>query len=129
MRLLLDTHILLWAAMGSEKLPAIAKSLILDTRNSLHFSAASIWEIAIKLSLGREDFKVQPHIFHRSLLDNDYQEVSVTSIHAAGTANLEMHHKDPFDRILIAQAIAEEMLLLTVDDAFARYPGPIRLLK
>ncbi len=128
MNLLLDTHLLLWAAGSPEHLPKTAKKLIEDADNSLYFSAASIWEIAIKRSLGRTDFSVDPRLFRRGLLDNGYLEIPVTSEHAITVDSLPIHHKDPFDRLLIAQSINEGALLLTVDSQIGRYEGPIKLV-
>lgn len=126
MNLLLDTHILLWAAASPEKLPAEALSLINDDNNSLYFSAASIWEVVIKNSLQRPDFQVDPHLLRRGLVDNGYLELPITSLHTLNVAHLPSLHKDPFDRILVAQAEAEGFLLLTADEVVARYTGPIR---
>ena len=126
MRFLLDTHVLLWAASTPERInPAIRKQLE-DPENELIFSAASFWEIAIKNSLERADFKVGLWHSRRSLLDNEYEELPVTSEHVAFTQMLEKYHKDPFDRMLIAQACVEDLTLLTADALVARYPGPIQ---
>lgn len=126
MRFLLDTHVLLWAASTPEKInPSIRKQLE-DPENELIFSAASFWEIAIKNSLERADFKVGLWHLRRSLLDNEYEELPVTSEHVAFTQLLEKFHKDPFDRMLIAQACVEDLTLLTADALVARYPGPIQ---
>lgn len=126
MNLLLDTHILLWAAASPEKLPAEALSLINDDNNSLYFSAASIWEVVTKNSLQRPDFQVDPHLLRRGLVDNGYLELPITSLHTLNVAHLPSLHKDPFDRILVAQAEAEGFLLLTADEVVAKYTGPIR---
>ena len=128
MRLLLDTHLLLWTALGSEKLPPEAHDLIVEPGTELVVSAASLWEIAIKNGLGRSDFQVDPHLLHRSLLDNGYAELPVTSAHALEVGLLPLLHGDPFDRILIAQARVERIFLLTADKTLARYPGPIHAL-
>jgi len=126
MRFLLDTHVLLWAASTPEKInPSIRKQLE-DPENELIFSTASFWEIAIKNSLERADFKVGLWQLRRSLLDNEYEELPVTSEHVAFTQVLEKFHKDPFDRMLIAQACVEDLTLLTADALVARYPGPIQ---
>lgn len=125
MHLLLDTHILLWSAGDPEKLPFQARDLILDQQNRLYFSAASIWEIVIKRGLGRNDFQVEPEVLRRGLEENQYQELPITSAHAAAVGRLPALHKDPFDRILVAQAITEGLLLLTSDEYVAEYPGPI----
>jgi PIN domain nuclease of toxin-antitoxin system len=125
-RLLLDTHLLLWAAEKPTRLSAAALNLMKDTGNQLMFSAASFWEIAIKRSLGRSDFQVDPRLLRRGLLDNDYTELQVGSDHALATEVLPLLHKDPFDRILIAQAMVEGITLLTKDPLIAQYTGPIR---
>jgi len=127
-KLLLDTHLLLWAAGQPEKLSAEARRLLEDPRSVLYFSAASIWEIAIKRSLGREDFRVEPRVLRRGLLDNGYEELVITSEHALATDGLPPLHKDPFDRILLAQALSEGITLLTADATVAAYPGPVRLV-
>jgi PIN domain nuclease of toxin-antitoxin system len=126
MRLLLDTHLLLWAAGKPGRLPADAQRLMKDAGNELIFSAASLWEIVIKRGLGRDDFQVDPRLFRRGLLDNSYNELPIGSDHAVAVEGLPLLHKDPFDRILIAQATVEGILLLTVDPLVAQYPGPIR---
>ncbi|OHV81776.1 type II toxin-antitoxin system VapC family toxin [Ensifer sp. LCM 4579] len=128
MKLLLDTHILLWAAGDPGRLPAEARLLIENGENLLYFSAASLWEIAIKRGLGRADFEVEPRILRRGLLDNGYEELVVNGAHAVAIDQLPPIHKDPFDRILVAQSVVEGLLLLTSDDIVGRYPGPIRLV-
>ena len=126
MKLLLDTHILLWAAGQPEQLPAAARALLDDFQNELVFSAASIWEVAIKRGLGRDDFRVDPRLLRRGLLDNLYQELPITSQHVIAIDSLPPIHKDPFDRILIAQSITEGIILLTADPRVAEYPAPVR---
>ena len=129
MKLLLDTHIILWAAGQPEKLSAAALELLQHQDNVLFFSAASIWEIVIKLKLSRVDFSVDPYRLRKMLIVHGYNELPVTSEHALRIETLPALHKDPFDRLLIAQARAEGMLLLTVDAAVAQYGEPVRLLK
>lgn len=126
MKLLLDTHILLWAAGLPGKLPRAARKLIEDTENLLLFSPANLWEIAIKRSLGRDDFLADPRLLHRGLLDNGYEELPIASGHALAAGDLPPLHKDPFDRMLVAQALEEGIVLLTADPLVAQYPGPIR---
>lgn len=126
MRLLLDTHLLLWAAADSERLTTTARQLIGAVDNERFFSAASLWELAIKRALGREDFQVDLADLREGLLANSYQELAVRSAHAISVTHLPPIHKDPFDRILIAQAAVEGMTLLTADPAVARYSGSIR---
>jgi PIN domain nuclease of toxin-antitoxin system len=125
-KLLLDTQILLWAAGQPERLSPAARKQLSNAKNELLFSAASLWEIATKHSLGREDFRVEPRLLRRGLLDNGYIELPVTSEHAVSLDALPDLHKDPFDRILLAQALIEGVTLLTADAQLARYPGPVR---
>jgi PIN domain nuclease of toxin-antitoxin system len=125
-KLLLDTHLLLWAAGQPERLSAAARTLLENANNELLFSAASFWEIAIKKTLGREDFRVEPRLLRRGLLDNGYIELPVTSQHAVSIDSLPPLHNDPFDRLLLAQAVTEGITLLTRDARLARYPGPVR---
>ena len=126
MKLLLDTQLLLWAAGDPGKMSEALRKLISDPANDLLFSAASLWEITIKRALGRSDFRVEPRLLRRGLLDNGYTELPITSEHALMTESLPPLHKDPFDRILVAQATVEGITLLTVDALLARYPAPIR---
>jgi PIN domain nuclease of toxin-antitoxin system len=128
MRILLDTHLLLWVAGQPARLPTPAHALISDTRNQLVYSSASLWEIAIKRGLGRDDFQVDPRVLRRSLIDNDYEELAITGEHAVAVDGLPAIHKDPFDRLLIAQSIVEGITLLTTDAMLARYPAPVRLV-
>jgi PIN domain nuclease of toxin-antitoxin system len=125
-KLLLDTHLLLWAAGEPERLSKQARTLIDDADNELLFSAASLWEVAIKRGLGREDFKVDARLLRRGLLDNGYAELPIISDHVVATESLPPLHKDPFDRILVAQATVEGVMLLTMDSLVSQYPGPIR---
>jgi PIN domain nuclease of toxin-antitoxin system len=125
-KLLLDTQLLLWAAGQPERLSKMARKLLDDPRNELVFSAASLWEVAIKSSLGREDFRVEPRLLRRGLLDNGYIELPITSQHAVSIDGLPPLHKDPFDRMLLSQALSEGITLLTTDSTLAQYPGPVR---
>ena len=126
MKLLLDTQLLLWAAGDPDRLSAAARASIGAPENELWFSAASVWEIAIKCGLGREDFQVNPRLLRRGLLDNGYHELPVGSDHAVAIDSLPPLHKDPFDRLLVAQAMVEGITLLTADASVAQYPGPVR---
>ena len=121
MKLLLDTHILLWTAGGSEELSSKAKALIEDPANQLYFSAASLWEISIKNKLGRVDFKVDLPVLRRGLLDNGFEEIAINSLHAIAVDTLPDIHKDPFDRILLAQTAVEGITLMTADSVVAQY--------
>ena len=126
MRLLLDTQILLWAVNQPDRLSAPARTLLTHSDHDLLFSPASLWEIVIKNALGRDDFRVEPRILRRGLLDNGYAELPITSEHAVNIESLPPLHKDPFDRILLAQAFTEGITLLTSDVQVARYGGPVR---
>jgi len=126
MKLLLDTHVLLWAAAQPERLSAKVRRLLRDEQNLLLFSAASLWEIAIKRGLRRQDFQVDPRLLRRGLLDNGYQELPILSDHVVALDSLPAIHKDPFDRLLVAQAAVEGVTLLTLDPIVARYPGPVQ---
>ena len=126
MKLLLDTHLLLWAAGYPNRLSAAARSLIENPDNELLFSVASIWEVVIKRGLGRNDFQVDPRLLRRGLLDNGYGELPILSDHVVAIDSLPGIHKDPFDRVLVAQASVEGITLLTTDSLLTQYPGPIR---
>lgn len=128
MKLLLDTHLLLWAAGDPRRLSKRARTLIDNPGNELLFSAASLWEVAIKRGLGREDFKVDARLLRRGLMDNGYGELPIISNHVVATESLPPIHKDPFDRILVAQATVEGITLLTIDPLVSRYPGPVRMV-
>jgi PIN domain nuclease of toxin-antitoxin system len=126
MKVLLDTQLLLWAAGQPERLSGAAREMIDDDRNQLMFSAASLWEIAVKSGLGREDFRADARLLRRGLLDNGYDELAIGGEHAVAIANLPPLHNDPFDRMLVAQSAVEGILLLTADPVVAQYPGPVR---
>ena len=128
MKILLDTHLLLWAASGAKQLSNAARTLIEEPFSEIFFSAASLWEIVIKQSLERDDFQVDSRILRRELLDNGYIELPITSEHTLAVSDLPLIHKDPFDRILIAQSKVEGILLLTSDLIVAQYSGSIRLV-
>ena len=126
MRLLLDTHLLVWTVGADERLSPRARRLIGDPENEPVFSTASLWEVAIKHALRRADFQYDPRVMRRALLDNRYEELTVTGEHAVAVANLPPLHKDPFDRLLVAQSIVEGITLLTSDPRVAQYPAPVR---
>ena len=130
MKLLLDTHVLLWAAGGpgggvAKRMSPRLRVLLTDPENELFFSATSIWEVAIKLGRGRDDFDVDPSWLRANLLNSGYAETPVTGEHAIAVARLPLLHKDPFDRILLAQAMVEGCTLVTVDRLLGQYDGPI----
>jgi PIN domain nuclease of toxin-antitoxin system len=126
LRLLLDTHLLLWAAGQSQRLSPQARQLIGDPDNELLFSSVSIWEIAVKSSIGRADFRVDARLLRRGLLNNGYGELAVTGEHALATLELAPLHKDPFDRMLVAQSVVEGITLLTADPLVAQYSDSVQ---
>ena len=125
MRLLLDTHLLLWASGKSRRLPKEARRLLENPRNEVHYSAVSLWEIAIKLGLRRSNFRVDLGLLRPALSEMGFVEVPVTGAHAERVVDLPPIHKDPFDRMLVAQALIEELVLVTGDPWMARYGVPI----
>lgn len=128
MKLLLDTHLLIWLAQGNERVSKEGLALITNAENELFFSVASLWEIAIKHGLNRPDFQVDTRLLRRGLLDNGYSELPILSEHTVGIDALPAIHKDPFDRLLIAQATVEGITLLTNDATVAKYQNQVRLV-
>lgn len=128
MKLLLDTHLLLWAAGEPRRLSRQARGLIDNPGNELFFSPASLWEVVIKRGLRRSDFKVDARVLRRGLLDNGYGELPIVSDHVVAIDSLPPIHKDPFDRVLVAQATVEGITLLTTDSLLSQYPGPIKAM-
>jgi PIN domain nuclease of toxin-antitoxin system len=125
-RLLRDTYVLLWTVAESRRLSAAAHALIEEPDNELTFSSVSLWEVAIKAGLGRDDFRIDVRSLRRALFDNSYAELPITGAHAAALSALPAIHCDPFDRMLVAQAIVEGLVLVSADPAIAKYPGPVR---
>jgi PIN domain nuclease of toxin-antitoxin system len=115
----------LWSALHPKRLSAAARKLLNDPRNELFFSAASLWEIAIKKALGREDFRVEARLLRRNLIENGYTELPITGEHAVNVEGLPRLHKDPFDRLLLAQAHSESITLVTADEQLAGYGGAV----
>ena len=128
MNLLLDTHLLLWSAGSDDLLSKRADALVKDPANTLWFSAASIWEVAIKRALDRPDFRVEPSVLRAGLLANGYSELAIDGRHCLSLVSLPRLHDDPFDRLLLAQAMSEGILLLTADRRLAAYDGPVELV-
>lgn len=126
MRLLLDTQLLIWTVAGSLRVSARALTLIDDPANPVLFSAVSMAEIAIKRSLERPDFLYEPSELRRRMLAADFEELPLTGEHAVALRDLPWVHKDPFDRLLVAQAGVEGLTLLTTDRLLSRYPGDVR---
>lgn len=127
MKLLFDTHLLLWAAGAPERLSAQARALIEAPETEPLVSAASFWEITIKAGLGRADFRVDAALLRRGLLDNGYAELPITGAHALAMGALPPLHRDPFDRMLVAQARVEGIALVTADPMVGAYEG-VRLV-
>ncbi len=125
---LLDTHLLLWSTFEPKKLSAPAKQIINSPENLLCFSSISIWEVAVKRALNRPDFQFDPYLLRRLLIADDYREIDMTSEHALRVAELPRLHKDPFDRLLVAQARVESLTLLTCDAAIAAYSDSVQLV-
>ena len=126
MKFLLDTHFVLWVPIDHPQISSQARTVLSNPANQFVFSVSSIWEIAIKRGLQRRDFLFDPREIRRLLIENGYEELTVQSRHAVAVDSLPAIHKDPFDRILIAQAMVEGITLLTADPVIAQYPGPIR---
>ena len=125
MRLLLDTHIFLWAVAGSPLLKPAARRFI-ESADEVYVSAASIWEVAIKARLGK--IAADPHELTAAIAASGFVELSVSATHAAGVVQLRSHHNDPFDRLLIAQALAEPLKLVTADQVLAEYSDIVVLV-
>jgi PIN domain nuclease of toxin-antitoxin system len=128
MRLLVDTHLILWAAAKSRRLSKEARSLLQDPANDVFFSAASLWEIAIKAALRRSDFLVDLAMLRAALAAMDFTELPVSGAHAERLASLPPIHKDPFDRMLVAQSLSEPLLLLTNDAALGAYGEVVKVV-
>jgi PIN domain nuclease of toxin-antitoxin system len=126
MRILLDTHLLLWWLEDDPRLPAAAEAFITDSGNIVFVSAASIWEIAIKAALGR--LEADPMAIEAVLEPSGFEALPVTTKHAAEVSKLPLYHRDPFDRILVAQSLVEPMRLLTHDQALAQYGSMVLLV-
>jgi PIN domain nuclease of toxin-antitoxin system len=129
MRLLLDTHLLLWALAEPDRLDATTKAVLEDANNEVLFSAASVWEIAIKVGLGRSDFAFDPQQILRAALDTGFVELPVRSGAAVLVTKLPLHHRDPFDRLLIAQAMSEPVRFYTADPLLPPYSELVTLVR
>ena len=125
---LLDTHLVLWAAFEPERLSAKASKLLRSREAPLAFSLATLWEVAIKTSLGRPGFSVDPSKLHHALLAEGFIELPIQALHIARVASLPWVHRDPFDRLLVAQAIGERLTLLTADTTLKRYGRFVRVV-
>jgi PIN domain nuclease of toxin-antitoxin system len=128
MRLLVDTHLLLWAAAKSRRLPKEARRLLEDKANEVLFSAASLWEIVIKAALRRSDFTVDVSLLRPALTEMGFVELAVSGAHAEKLVSLPPVHKDPFDRMLIAQSLVETLVLLTNDGVLAGYGEVVKVV-
>jgi PIN domain nuclease of toxin-antitoxin system len=128
MRLLVDTHLLLWAAAKSRRLPKEARRLLEDPGNEVFFSAASLWEIVIKASLRKPDFKIDLALLRPALATMGFAELPISGAHAERLASLPPIQKDPFDRMLVAQSLAEPLVLLTNDGVLAGHGEVVKLV-
>lgn len=128
MRLLLDTHLLLWAAAEPDRLPAGVRQRLESPDNEVLFSAASIWELAIKMQIGRLHLQATPEVLASAAQEMGFEELPVLAVHAAGVRHLSPHHRDPFARLLVAQALSEPARLLTVDRVLGRYSDLVEVL-
>ncbi len=128
MRILLDTHLLLWSHMNDRRLSQTVRELLESRENDVYFSAASIWEIAIKAQLKRLESTVDPQQIVRAALDSDFEELPVTASSAVLVSALPMHHRDPFDRLLVAQAMSVPLTLMTADPQLLQYSELVRLV-
>jgi PIN domain nuclease of toxin-antitoxin system len=128
MKLLLDTHISIWAVAETQRLSSMARGYLEDPQNEIFFSVINVWEATIKHGLGRKGFPYEPRKFRRGLLESGFKEIEISSEHVLAVSQLPSLHRDPFDRLLIAQASFESLVLLTSDAVVARYPGAIRLV-
>jgi PIN domain nuclease of toxin-antitoxin system len=124
LKILLDTHLILWWCADAPELPAEARTLIQDPGNTVFVSAVSHWEIWLKFSLGKLRL---PEDFAERLAEEKFENLPLTAVHTRGVALLEWHHRDPFDRMLIAQAQSEGLLLVTADEILGRYGEVVRL--
>ena len=128
MNLLLDTHIVLWASSARSKLPADAVAILANVDNTLWVSAVTFWEVAIKRSLNKPDFRIDVAPLRAGLLRNGHFELPIDGTHALELARLPMYHTDPFDRLLVAQAKAEGMVLLTTDRELSVYGDNVQFV-
>lgn len=128
MVVLLDTHVLLWALDAPERLSQEVVAQIESPETTVYFSAASIWEIAIKAALGKIDFHYSPEVIAQAAKDTGFIELPVSAVHGAKVAHLPLHHRDPFDRLLIAQVLLMPAQLFTADAALVPYSELVRLV-
>ena len=128
-KVLLDTHLVLWSALAPQRLPAKAAKLIGSRDSAMAFSVASLWEVAIKSSMGRPDFTVDASALRRWLLQEGFTELPIRPEHVLEVAHLAWHHRDPFDRLLVAQAALEGAVLWTADAALKPYGRMVKLVR
>jgi len=126
MQLLLDTHLLLWAVVEPERLDVALVGMLEDPLNTPVFSVVSLWELVIKRGLDRPDFQLEPALLRQALLEAGWRELPVQAHHVLAVGQLPPLHRDSFDRLLLAQAQADGLLLITADQQLAQYPGPVR---
>lgn len=126
MKLLLDTHCWLWSLAEPERLSPEARRLLVSRRNTVYLSAASAWEVAIKYALGKLSLPEPPSTYVPSrMAAQGLEPLPISHSHALQVASLPMHHRDPFDRLLVAQALVERLTILTADPSFGLYSVPV----
>ena len=128
-RFLVDTQLLLWNANASRRLPARLGRLFGDGRHEFFASVASIWEVAIKAPLGKKGFNAEAMSLRESLAESGFRELPVTGAHAVAVERLPLLHGDPFDRLIVAQALVEPLVLITTDVRLGDYPGTIEVIE
>jgi PIN domain nuclease of toxin-antitoxin system len=126
--ILVDTQLLLWAAFEPDRLSTQAAKILQSRESPLVFSLVTLWEVALKTSLGRPDFSVDPGLLHRALLAEGFVELPITAPHLIRVATLPWVHRDPFDRLLVAQAMEDGLSLLTADATLKRYGRFVKLV-
>jgi len=126
--LLLDTQLVLWVALAPQRLRAATRRVVESRSRAVAFSDASLWEVAIKSSLGRPDFSVDARALRDGLVAAGFEEWPIRAEHLFEVGRLAWHHRDPFDRLLVAQSLAEPLILLTVDGKLARYGSTVRVI-
>jgi PIN domain nuclease of toxin-antitoxin system len=125
-RLLLDTHVLLWSSESPERLSEAVRELLDRPETEVYFSVVSLWEIGIKRALKRPDFQFEPRVLRKELLAHGYHELPVLAEHTLAIERLPGLHRDPFDRLLLCQALVEDLTVMTNDELLIQYPFAVR---
>ena len=128
MKYLLDTHLVLWYLISKDRLSSECLAILNETHNDFVFSVVSIWEVVIKRALKRTDFTIDPQHLRRDLINIGFHELEVNAFHVLEVQHLPAFHRDPFDRLLVAQALNEKMTFLTADKFLAQYSDGIKIV-